>query len=291
MKETSDLKESLLDKDFYAEVKPENVNMSKIFNEKYNNSEHNSEKYFKEHLRSLEYVCQLFRTDFKNGLSSSNKHDLSWREKKWGNNHLLPEKENLIEEQQINNNNLFEDIILKLLLTASIVTLIFGIYKNGIYTGWIEGAVILFAIFLIMPISSSNTEQETDESLKLSREMGKKNFIVIRDGREKEISNEEILVGDILKLRIGDIINVDGFVFGNAKVGMDESKITGESDVVWKISKFELKGQKYSCPFVLSGSQVVDGYGYMVVAVVGDNTLEAKKKEIINTNRNKGDQD
>ena len=288
MQETSDLNEKLLVKDFQEEGKTENFDMSKIFNNEYNNSEHNSEKYFKEHLRSVEYVGQLFRTDFKNGLSSSNKQDLAWREQRWGNNHLPPEKENSILEHII---NCFEDPTLRVLLFASIVSLIIGVSKDGLSTGWIEGTAIFFAVFLVVSISSYMNYQEMEQFLKLSRETKLKKVLVIRDGREKEISIEDILVGDILKLRIGDIINVDGFVFGDAKAGMDESPVTGESDVMWKINNFELKGQKYSCPFVFSGSQVVDGYGNMVVAAVGDKTFEGQNKQLTNASGKKGNND
>ena len=288
MQETSDLNEKLLVKDFQEEGKTENFDMSKIFNNEYNNSEHNSEKYFKEHLRSVEYVGQVFRTDFKNGLSSSNKQDLAWREQRWGNNHLPPEKENSILEHII---NCFEDPTLRVLLFASIVSLIIGVSKDGLSTGWIEGTAIFFAVFLVVSISSYMNYQEMEQFLKLSRETKLKKVLVIRDGREKEISIEDILVGDILKLRIGDIINVDGFVFGDAKAGMDESPVTGESDVMWKINNFELKGQKYSCPFVFSGSQVVDGYGNMVVAAVGDKTFEGQNKQLTNASGKKGDND
>ena len=92
-------------------------------------------------------------------------------------------------------------------------------------------------------------------------------------------------------MRIGDIINVDGFVFGDAKAGMDESPVTGESDVMWKVNNFELKGQKYSCPFVFSGSQVVDGYGNMIVAAVGDKTFEGSNKQLTNASGGKSEDD
>ena len=271
MQETSDLNEKLLVKDFDEEGKPPKIDMSKIFNNEYNTAEHASEKYFKEHLKNVEYVGQMFKTDFQNGLSTSNKADLEWREREWGNNHLPPEKENSILEHIL---NCFEDPMLRILLIASIVSLTIGVAKDGLKTGWIEGTAIFFAVFLVVTISSYMNYQETEQFLKLSREARLKKVLVIRDGMEKEISIEDILVGDILKLRIGDIINVDGFVFGDAKAGMDESPVTGESDVMWKVNNFESKGQKYSCPFVFSGSQVVDGYGNMVVAAVGDKTFE-----------------
>ena len=279
MQETSDLNERLLVKDFQEEGQPEKIDMSKIFNNEYNTSEHASEKFFKEHLKTVEYVGQMFKTDFKNGLSSSNKEDLAWREKEWGNNHLPPEKENSILEHIL---NCFEDPMLRILLIASIIALLIGVSKDGIKTGWIEGTAIFFAVFLVVSISSYMNYQETEQFLKLSRETKLKKVLVIRDGFEKEISIEDILVGDILKLRIGDIINVDGFVFGDAKAGMDESPVTGESEVMWKINDFELKGPRYACPFVFSGSQVVDGYGNMVVAAVGDKTFEGQNKQLTN---------
>ncbi|MBP3841479.1 MAG: cation-translocating P-type ATPase [Bacilli bacterium] len=262
--------------------------MSKIFNNEYNTSAHASEKYFKENCKSVEHLAQVFKTDFINGLNSSNQQDLKWRENKWGNNHLPPEKENSILAHII---ECFEDPTLRVLLVASIVSLIIGVAKDGIKTGWIEGTAIFFAVFLVVSISSYMNYQETEQFLKLSRETKLKKVLVIRDGREKEISIEDVLVGDILKLRIGDIINVDGFVYGDAKAGMDESPVTGESDVMWKVNNFELKGQKYTCPFVFSGSQVVDGYGNMVVAAVGDKTFEGSNKQLTNASGGKNDDD
>jgi calcium-translocating P-type ATPase len=289
MQESSDLKEQLLDKGRDEEGSSGDYDMSKIFNNEYNTGAHASEKYFKENCKSVEHLAQVFRTDFINGLNSSNKEDLKWREDKWGNNHLPPEKENSILAHII---ECFEDPTLRVLLAASIVSLIIGVAKDGIKTGWIEGTAIFFAVFLVVSISSYMNYQETEQFLKLSRETKLKKVLVVRDGREKEISIEDVLVGDILKLRIGDIINVDGFVFGDAKAGMDESPVTGESDVMWKVNNFELKGQKYTCPFVFSGSQVVDGYGNMVVAAVGDKTFEGSNKQLTNASGGKsGDDD
>jgi len=289
MQESSDLNEQLLDKGRDEEGASGDYDMSKIFNNEYNTGAHASEKYFKENCKSVEHLAQVFRTDFINGLNSSNKEDLKWREDKWGNNHLPPEKENSILAHII---ECFEDPTLRVLLAASIVSLIIGVAKDGIKTGWIEGTAIFFAVFLVVSISSYMNYQETEQFLKLSRETKLKKVLVIRDGREKEISIEDVLVGDILKLRIGDIINVDGFVFGDAKAGMDESPVTGESDVMWKVNNFELKGQKYTCPFVFSGSQVVDGYGNMVVAAVGDKTFEGSNKQLTNASGGKsGDDD
>ena len=288
MQETGDLNEKLLDKGGEDDGVEGEYDMSKIFNNEYNTSAHASEKYFKTNCKSVEHLGQVFKTDFVRGLNSSNEQDLKWREQKWGNNHLPPEKENSILAHII---ECFEDPTLRVLLVASIVSLIIGVAKDGLKTGWIEGTAIFFAVFLVVSISSYMNYQETEQFLKLSRETKLKKVLVIRDGREKEISIEDVLVGDILKLRIGDIINVDGFVFGDAKAGMDESPVTGESDIMWKVNNFELKGQKYTCPFVFSGSQVVDGYGSMVVAAVGSKTFEAANMALTMASGGKSDDD
>ena len=163
----SDLNEKLLEKDGDDNTRSDNLDMSKIFNNEYNTSAHASEKYFKDNCRSVEDMAKYFRTDMNTGLSSSNAADLKWREEKWGNNHLPPEKENSILAHII---ECFEDPTLRVLLAASIVSLIIGVLKDGIKTGWIEGTAIFFAVFLVVSISSYMNYQETEQFLKLSRE-------------------------------------------------------------------------------------------------------------------------
>ena len=128
MQETINLNEHLLDIEDKDEPKSGDYDMSKIFNNEYNASAHASEKYFKEKCKNVEHLGEIFKTDFINGLSSSNKQDLEWREKKWGNNHLPPEKENSILTHII---ECFEDPTLRVLLAASIVSLIIGVAKDG----------------------------------------------------------------------------------------------------------------------------------------------------------------
>ena len=132
MQETGDLNEHLLDKGGDNDGADGEYNMSKIFNNEYNTSAHASEKYFKTNCKSVEHLGQVFRTDFVNGLNTSNKEDLKWREEKWGNNHLPPEKENSILAHII---ECFEDPTLRVLLVASIVSLIIGVAKDGLKTG------------------------------------------------------------------------------------------------------------------------------------------------------------
>ena len=69
---------------------------------------------------------------------------------------------------------------------------------------------------------------------KLKAENQKKKVLVIRNGIEKEIDDEELLVGDLLVLKLGEIITVDGVFVSNNFIITDESAINGESDLIKK---------------------------------------------------------
>ena len=73
---------------------------------------------------------------------------------------------------------------------------------------------------------------------------------VLKNKNEVKIPYEEIVEGDILLLKSGDEIPVDGTLMLNDYIEFDESNITGES-----ISIVRKKGEK-----ILSGSVVVSGY-------------------------------
>ena len=57
--------------------------------------------------------------------------------------------------------------------------------------------------------------------------------LVVRDGKEKVISNEDVVRDDIIIFKTGDQINVDAIVL-KGEVQVDESLLTGESDPVLK---------------------------------------------------------
>jgi cation-transporting ATPase E len=57
---------------------------------------------------------------------------------------------------------------------------------------------------------------------------------VVRDGREKTVDPGEIVRGDLLMVGPGDQIVVDGTVGGDGTMEVDESQLTGESDLVRK---------------------------------------------------------
>ncbi|MDR2063810.1 MAG: HAD-IC family P-type ATPase [Candidatus Nomurabacteria bacterium] len=82
---------------------------------------------------------------------------------------------------------------------------------------------------------------------------------VIRDGRILEIGVSEVVQSDLIQLKLGDQIVVDGEVLDSSELEIDESLLTGESDPIFK----HVHDQ------VLSGSMVVAGGGVMRADKIG----------------------
>jgi len=57
---------------------------------------------------------------------------------------------------------------------------------------------------------------------------------VLRDGEEQQINPSELVLGDVLIVRAGDQVTVDGVVVGEGKIEADESALTCESDLILK---------------------------------------------------------
>ena len=85
---------------------------------------------------------------------------------------------------------------------------------------------------------------------------------LIRDGVERSVGPEELVVGDLLRVGAGDQVVLDGRL-SVGRLEADESQLTGESDLIPK---------RPGDP-VFSGSFVVNGGGSFVVIAVGADSL------------------
>ncbi|MDR0513858.1 MAG: HAD-IC family P-type ATPase [Coriobacteriaceae bacterium] len=92
---------------------------------------------------------------------------------------------------------------------------------------------------------------------------------VIREGQEREVAVDEVVLGDTLHLQWGDQVVADGRVVASNELEIDESLLTGESDPIAKGIGEE----------ALSGSIVVAGSGYLEVTAVGADAYSTKITE------------
>jgi len=82
---------------------------------------------------------------------------------------------------------------------------------------------------------------------------------VVRERQEKSIDPAELVKGDVIRVRAGDQIVVDGMMIGEGLLEIDESLLTGEADLI----------RKQAGDRLFSGSFCVTGTGYFEADKVG----------------------
>jgi Cu+-exporting ATPase len=98
---------------------------------------------------------------------------------------------------------------------------------------YFDTSAMIIALILLGRFLEARARGRTSEAIKKLVGMQPKSALVIREGQQKEIPVEDVQVGDIVLVRPGERIPVDGIVHeGHSSV--DESVITGESIPVEK---------------------------------------------------------
>jgi Cu+-exporting ATPase len=90
-----------------------------------------------------------------------------------------------------------------------------------------ETAVLLLAFLLLGRTLEAIARGKTSEAIKKLLKLQAKTATVIRDGKELEVPVEEVKVGDVIIVKPGEKIPVDGIVIEGESY-VDESMITGE---------------------------------------------------------------
>jgi len=98
---------------------------------------------------------------------------------------------------------------------------------------YFESAGIILALVILGKYLESISKGKTSEAIKKLVELAPKTAIILQDETEKEVPVESVKVGDIIVVKPGSRVPVDGeVVFGSSYV--DESMLTGESIPVSK---------------------------------------------------------
>jgi Cu+-exporting ATPase len=104
---------------------------------------------------------------------------------------------------------------------------------HAVHNLYFETAGVIITLILLGKALEAVTKGRTSESIKTLMGLCPKTAIVIHDGTETEIPIEEVEEGDIVLVRPGGRIPVDGQVV-SGRTAVDESMLTGESMPVEK---------------------------------------------------------
>ncbi len=134
---------------------------------------------------------------------------------------------------------------------------------------------ILFAVILSVSITliMEGSSQKAFESLnKIYENIAVR---VIRDGKIITISQQDLIVGDIMLLESGDKVVADGRLIESEELSVDESALTGESLPIKKNANKILPtscmlAERVNCLF--SGTFIISGSAKLLITSLGDNT-------------------
>lgn len=127
---------------------------------------------------------------------------------------------------------------------------LFGIGAVLVALGLYTDALLSVGIVLLNVVIGVVQEMRAKRTLDRIALLTRPKAAVIRDGQEKILDPTEVVLGDLLIVRPGDQIIVDGMVVGAGKMDVDESLLTGESDLIPKTAGSPV----YSGTFCVSGS-------------------------------------
>jgi len=118
---------------------------------------------------------------------------------------------------------------------------VLGLFGDAAMTGGLVAANVLVAVF-----QEVRAKRKVDRISLLTRPTAR----VIREGEERAIDPEQVVVDDVLVVGPGDQILVDGRVILSNGLTVDESLLTGESDLVPR----NVGDTVHSGTFCMSGS-------------------------------------
>ncbi|KAK6747709.1 hypothetical protein RB195_000730 [Necator americanus] len=221
---------------------------------------------------SVEGLCAKLKTDPINGLPNE-KALLSQRQHVFGKNEIPPAPSKSFFRLAW---EALQDITLVILLVSALVSLGLSFYKppdgaggghddSEKEAGWIEGAAILFAVIVVVLVTALNdwSKERQFRGLQSKIETEHK-FSVIRAGQPIDVVVNDLVVGDVARVKYGDLLPADGILIQSNDLKIDESSLTGESDLIRKSFDHD--------PVLLSGTHAMEGSGRFVITAVGLNS-------------------
>lgn len=124
----------------------------------------------------------------------------------------------------------------------------YSVYQAIIHAGsphaahlYFETSAVLITLIILGKLFEAKAKGRSSEAIKKLMGLQAKTAVVLRSGKEMEVPLEEVVIGDIIFVKPGEKIPVDGEVL-EGTTAVDESMLTGESMPVDKAAGDVLYG-------------------------------------------------
>jgi P-type E1-E2 ATPase len=143
-----------------------------------------------------------------------------------------------------------------ILFVFGVLTIAFASWRDALFLGILVSNVVI----------GSFQEIRSKRALDQLAALVAPDAVVVRDGAERRVPLEQVVVGDLVRLAAGDEVVADGEVISSDALALDESNLTGESEPV-------LRGPGEN---VWSGSFAVEGFALFEATAVGADSRAAR---------------
>ena len=170
-----------------------------------------------------------------------------------------------------------KDKVLRVLIVCALVSLIISFVIKDLKEECIEGFAILLAVSVVTIVTALNNWQKEKQFTQLKIKIKNEHVVgVIQNGEILKLPLSKLVVGDVVLLNHGDLVPADGILLQGNDLKVDESSLTGESNMVSKNAEH---------PVLLSGTRVMEGSGKYIVTAVGANSKSGSIMLLLGTSK------
>jgi Cu+-exporting ATPase len=155
-----------------------------------------------------------------------------------------------------------------LVITGAVLTYVYSLYVliSGEGESYFDSVVMIITFVFIGKFLEVTAKKNIVDTLDTIHTIVDDTLTIVQDNTPKEISIQEVQIGDIIQTKAGDKIAIDGTII-NGSGSFDYSSITGESEPIYRQKDDEL----------ISGSINIDG----VIKYKANKTYETSTINVI----------
>ncbi len=208
------------------------------------------------HSVSWQEAVRQLGSDPARGLSE---REARRRQLKYGRNEILGGKRQSLLLRFLSQ---FKDLMVLILLAAAGVSFLVSRMQGN--SEYIDSIIILL-IVVCNAVIGAVQEVRADRAIEALKKMSSPHAAVLRDGKKRRVESWELVPGDVIVLRAGDLVPADVRLIKSVELQGEESALTGESVPVWKDAEAicpkdaalsERKNMMFSSTGVASGAGV-----------------------------------
>lgn len=237
----------------------------------------------KAYLMSAEEVAEIYEADPIFGLTDE---EAARRRGIYGANAFEKQKKTGLLKQMLAQ---LKDVSTIILIIAGILSLTMSIIEwEGVHS--LIEPLVVFAIIVMNVILAVTQERSAENALEALSSLSSPVCRVVRGGSVREADPAELVPGDLVMLKTGDLVPADARLIRSESLAADESSLTGESvpaekDASATFSEEAPLGDRANC--VYSGCLVTAGNAAAVVTATGMNTEMGKIARFLTDTKNK----